>query len=73
MFRWHQHWLQIAIFLISIQVSFAKVNITVAVCSAKNSDFLPGGGGEKGALFVRLSPNGYFKLKNSLSAGIVSN
>jgi hypothetical protein len=70
MFRW----LQIAVFLaIFLQVSFAKVNITVAICSDKNNGFLPSGGGESGALFVRLSPNGYFKLRNNLTAGTVSN
>lgn len=70
MFRW----LQIAVFLaIFLQVSFAKVNITVAICSDKNNDFLLSGGGERGALFVRLSPNGYFKLRNSLTAGTVYN
>ena len=66
MFRW----LKLAFLL---QSTFAKVNITVAICSDKKNGFLPSGGGEKGALFVRLSPNGYFKIKNSLIAGTVSN
>ena len=37
MFRW----LQVAVFLaMFLQVSFAKVNITVAICSDKNNGFL---------------------------------
>ncbi|CAG5087896.1 Oidioi.mRNA.OKI2018_I69.PAR.g11661.t1.cds [Oikopleura dioica] len=69
--------LALGIVLISQHACHARVNITVSLCTAKGNSikkthngYLSGGAGEQGALFIRLSPKGYFRLKNSLSLDV---